>query len=189
VEVEKLVDETISFLCTVVSDLQFEDFTAILANDILSQFHCSILNLSSDVTTCLATTIQVISDPKTRITLSLFSQLISIGVINSIRNNGGIKSAISAVEISQKVYYSSVTQLTLLLSAQNLLNDRRHRMMEWIIQGTEWEDMHMKYINRRIPSTGEWFIRSDEVQNWVHGDLPILICHGAGNPSSKPYIN
>jgi hypothetical protein len=54
---------------------------------------------------------------------------------------------------------------------------RKREILEWICPG-DYSIQHSDYIDRRQPDTGEWFLQTQEYQEWVQSEQSTLFCPG-----------
>jgi hypothetical protein len=81
--VTKVVDDTVEILYGAIALVQFDqDFSDVIEKEKLDNFLCSILNLSAEVTSCLAECIAVVTKMRDGITCPLImgtNKMCSIG--------------------------------------------------------------------------------------------------------------
>jgi hypothetical protein len=180
--VAKVVDDTVEILYGAIALVQFDlDFSDVIEKEKLDNFLCSILNLSAEVTSCLAECIAVVTRMRDGMTCPLIEVLtICAALAGAIKDNADIKSAVAKVHIAMEMYSRSVTTLNAMLSRDAALKKQKDTMMDWILVGRPWEEKHKVCRNRCVEGIGDWVFRTNEFKAWQDDASRILLCDGAG---------
>jgi hypothetical protein len=101
-----------------------------------------------------------------------------------------LAGAKSKVDGAVQMYTTATTSLGVTLGVQNLVNQqeekrnqREEEIREWIWMGNiDSEERHKVLTETRIPKSGQWFLKSDEFNNWtqIPDGSSTLICSGKG---------
>jgi len=96
-----------------------------------------------------------------------------------ISDNLDIKGAKEKVEDAVDMYISATASLTATIGVQILVNEKEKAILQWLWTG-DFEEKHRALKKSRVLYSGQWFLESDEYNEWVGNGSSMLICPGIG---------
>jgi hypothetical protein len=96
-----------------------------------------------------------------------------------LSNSPDIKGAKGDVDSAIDMYIHATTSLTATIGVQILVNQRERDILQWLWTG-DFEERHATLRKSRVLHSGQWFLESDEYNQWVGDGPSTLICQGIG---------